>query len=156
MTVPSIDVGLEYCLWVWASGALGSWRTSSEPERYKECRCAQLHDGFPEMVDMPPGRGSPDPSLRHLTHVESAPLAATMESAMTHRPQQQGAALMKRTTKYVGLDVHQASTVASVREEGGRVIARGVLPTDEHALTEFFHGMRGAVHVVADRALPSP
>lgn len=55
---------------------------------------------------------------------------------------------MKRTTKYVALDVHQASTVASVREEGGRVIARGIVPTDEHAITEFFRGMRGAVHVV--------
>src|SRR5688572_15655663 len=83
-----------------------------------------------------------------LTHVESAPLAATMESARTHGPQQQGAALMKRTTKYVGLDVHQASTVVSVREEGGRVIARGVVPTEAHALTEFVHGMRGTVHVV--------
>ena len=27
---------------------------------------------------------------------------------------------MKRRTKYVGLDVHQAMTAASVREEGGR------------------------------------
>jgi len=55
---------------------------------------------------------------------------------------------MKRTSKYVALDVHQASTVASVREEGGRVIARGIVPTDECAITEFFHGMRGAVQVV--------
>ena len=55
---------------------------------------------------------------------------------------------MKRTNKYVGLDVHQASTVASVREEGGRVIARGVVPTDAHALTEVVHGMRGSVHMV--------
>jgi hypothetical protein len=31
---------------------------------------------------------------------------------------------MKRSTKYVALDVHQATTVASVREESGRVIAR--------------------------------
>jgi transposase len=60
---------------------------------------------------------------------------------------QQRAALMKRTTKYVALDVHQATTVASVREEGGRVIARSVLPTDGAALTEFVRGMRGAVHV---------
>ena len=30
---------------------------------------------------------------------------------------------MKRTTKYVAPDVHQATTVASVREESGRVIA---------------------------------
>src|SRR5881628_3709799 len=35
---------------------------------------------------------------------------------------------MKRTTKYVAFDVHQATTVASVREESGRVIARSVLP----------------------------
>src|SRR2546428_257319 len=81
-----------------------------------------------------------------LTHVESAPLAATMESTKT-RGSQQGAALMKRTTKYVALDVHQATTVASVREEGGRVIARSVLPTDGGALTEFVRGMRGARHV---------
>ena len=54
---------------------------------------------------------------------------------------------MKRTTKYVTLDVLQATTTVSVREESGRVIApgdpadggtsdRGVLP-----------GMRGAIHV---------
>ncbi len=54
---------------------------------------------------------------------------------------------MKRTTKYVALDVHQATTVAAVRQEGGRVIARTILPTEAPALLEFFGGMRGAVHV---------
>jgi transposase len=54
---------------------------------------------------------------------------------------------MKRTTKYVALDVHQATTVASVRGESGRVLARTILPTEEPAIVEFFHGMRGAVHV---------
>lgn len=54
---------------------------------------------------------------------------------------------MRRTTKYVGLDVHQASTVASVRVASGRVIARSVLPTEAGALTEFVRGMRGAVHL---------
>src|SRR6266542_96917 len=81
-----------------------------------------------------------------LTHVESAPLAATIESTKTCGSQQ-GAALMKRTTQAVALDVHQATTVASVRAEGGRVIARSVLPTDSGALTEFVRGMRGARHV---------
>ena len=57
---------------------------------------------------------------------------------------------MKRTTKYVGLDVHQASTVASVREESGRVIARSVVPTDGRTITEFVRGMRGAVHVAVE------
>jgi hypothetical protein len=41
---------------------------------------------------------------------------------------------MKRSTKYVALDVHQATTVASVREEHGRVIARTILPTEAPAL----------------------
>ncbi|MGH7574138.1 MAG: IS110 family transposase [Longimicrobiales bacterium] len=54
---------------------------------------------------------------------------------------------MKRSTKYVGLDVHQATTVASVREASGRVIARCILPSEPVALVEFFRGMRGAIHV---------
>src|SRR5207244_9472128 len=83
-----------------------------------------------------------------LTHIESAPRAATMELSNTHGPQQQGAALMRRTTKYVALDVHQATTVASVREDSGRVIARSVLPTEGGMITEFVREMRGAVHVV--------
>ena len=54
---------------------------------------------------------------------------------------------MKRTTKYVALDVHQATTSSTVRQENGRVIARSVLPTAAPALVEFFRGMRGAIHV---------
>jgi transposase len=53
---------------------------------------------------------------------------------------------MTRATKYAGLDVHQATTQASVRTETGQVIARTVLPTEGRTLTEFFRGMRGAVH----------
>ena len=54
---------------------------------------------------------------------------------------------MKRTTKYVALDVHQATTLASVRAEGGRVIARSIMATEEPVIVEWFSGMRGAVHV---------
>lgn len=54
---------------------------------------------------------------------------------------------MKRTAKYVGLDVHQATTVVAVREEGGRVITHEVLATEATALTAFFRAMRGSVHV---------
>jgi transposase len=54
---------------------------------------------------------------------------------------------MKRSTKYVGLDVHQSATVASIRQDNGRVIARGIVPTEEDALLEFFGGMRGSIHV---------
>jgi hypothetical protein len=54
---------------------------------------------------------------------------------------------MKRSTKYVGLDVYEATTVACVREESGRVIARAVVPTEEEALLELVGTMRGSVHV---------
>ena len=55
---------------------------------------------------------------------------------------------MKRNTKYVGLDVHQAMTVATVRSEGGRVIARSVVETSDESMREFFSAMAGSVHVV--------
>ena len=55
---------------------------------------------------------------------------------------------MKRTTKYVGLDVHQAMTVATVRNQGGRVIARSVVETSDESIREFFSAMAGSVHVV--------
>jgi transposase len=54
---------------------------------------------------------------------------------------------MKRSSKYVALDVHQATTVVTVRDETGRIIHRAVVPTDRAAIVEFFRGMRGTVHV---------
>lgn len=54
---------------------------------------------------------------------------------------------MKRSTKYVALDVHQATTVVSVREDSGQVVARTVLPTAAAPLVDFVRAMRGTVHV---------
>lgn len=62
---------------------------------------------------------------------------------------------MKRTTKYVGLDVHQASTVASVRDDSGRLIARSIVETHGPSLLEFFAGMRGALHVAFEEGTQS-
>jgi transposase len=70
-----------------------------------------------------------------------------MESVKNNRGSQQGAALMKRSVKHVGLDVHQASTVAVVRNENGKIIARGIFATEEEAILSFVRGMRGPVHV---------
>ena len=52
---------------------------------------------------------------------------------------------MKQTTKYVALDVHQATTVAAVREESGRVIARSIVPTEAPVLVEFFRTYQNLV-----------
>lgn len=57
---------------------------------------------------------------------------------------------MQRTTKHVALDVHQATTVAVVRADSGRVMARTVLPTEEAALVEFVRGMRGTIQVALE------
>jgi transposase len=54
---------------------------------------------------------------------------------------------MKRTTKHVGLDVHQATTLISVREDSGRIIARSIIPTEPVPLLEYLRGMRGTIHV---------
>lgn len=54
---------------------------------------------------------------------------------------------MKRSVKYVALDVHQATTAATVRSDGGRVMARTILPTSAPTIVEFFRGMRGSIHV---------
>ncbi|MEX2154138.1 MAG: transposase, partial [Gemmatimonadaceae bacterium] len=57
---------------------------------------------------------------------------------------------MKLSTKHVGLDVHQATSVASVREDSGRVIARSILPTEAPAIVEFFRGMRATIKVALE------
>jgi len=54
---------------------------------------------------------------------------------------------MKRSSKHVGLDVHQATTVSTVREDSGRILARSVVPTEATTLVEYFRGMRGTIHV---------
>jgi len=57
---------------------------------------------------------------------------------------------MKQTTKYVGLDVHQDTTVACVRDETNRIVARHILATEESALIAFVRGMRGTIHVALE------
>jgi len=54
---------------------------------------------------------------------------------------------MKRSSKYVGLDVHQAITVMTIRGDTGRGLARTTLPTEAAALRAYFRGIRGPMHV---------
>lgn len=57
-------------------------------------------------------------SNRQITLIESTPRGGTIGSTQTQNPQQ-GAALMKHTTKYVALDVHQEATATTVRGHNG-------------------------------------
>jgi transposase len=57
---------------------------------------------------------------------------------------------MKRTSKYVGLDVHLENTVISVRDDSTRVIARAIVATEAGALVGFCQQLRGSVHVALE------
>src|SRR6266511_113020 len=84
--------------------------------------------------------------------LRGTPFIATMDPSQTRGPQK-GAASMKRTTKYVALDVHQATTGAPVQEASARVIPERapnrrsrarVLPGDARAIhVAFEEGAKG-------------
>ncbi|MHB1195068.1 MAG: hypothetical protein ACYC6F_18755 [Longimicrobiales bacterium] len=54
---------------------------------------------------------------------------------------------MGSPAKYVGLDVHQATTVLSVRDGSGRVLARSIVATEAETLTRYLGSFRGNVFV---------
>ncbi len=49
--------------------------------------------------------------------------------------------------KYVGLDVHQSSTVAAVQDEKGKSVMESILRTEAEAVRDFLKGLRGTIHV---------
>lgn len=57
---------------------------------------------------------------------------------------------MNPRATYVGLDVHQSTIVAVVRDETGRVIMRTVFATEEAALLAFIRGLGAGVSVALE------
>src|SRR5882724_8243587 len=49
--------------------------------------------------------------------------------------------------KYVGLDVHQASTSIVVLDCNGKTISESVVRTRADAIRDFIHGLSGTIHV---------
>src|SRR5258708_4171752 len=49
--------------------------------------------------------------------------------------------------KYVGLDVHQSSTVAAVHDEQGKSVMESILATEAQGIGDFLNGLRGTIHV---------
>ena len=49
--------------------------------------------------------------------------------------------------KYVGLDVHQSSTVAAVHNERGKRVMESILETQSETIQSFLKGLTGTVHV---------
>ena len=50
-------------------------------------------------------------------------------------------------TKYVGMDVHQATTVVAVINDKGKLVGRSVIQTSADALRDFVRGLSGTVRV---------
>jgi transposase len=50
-------------------------------------------------------------------------------------------------TKYIGLDVHQATISAAVLDSAGKLVMEAVLETKAETILQFIHGLRGSLHV---------
>jgi transposase len=49
--------------------------------------------------------------------------------------------------KYIGLDVHQATISVAVLDSTGKLVMECILETKAAILLQFFHGLRGSLHV---------
>ena len=50
-------------------------------------------------------------------------------------------------TKYIGMDVHQASISIAVRDASGKLVMESVVETKATTILEFFRGLSGSLHV---------
>src|SRR6185436_5985813 len=78
--------------------------------------------------------------VRRPTHIESAPLPVSSELANDER--KEGTAAMKnQAIQYLALDVHQATSVATVRDESGSVRMRATVATEAAAIIGLVKGL---------------
>ncbi len=54
------------------------------------------------------------------------------------------------SAKYIGLDVHQATTVAAVLDGSGRLLMEAILETKAVTLVQFVRGLEGELHVTLE------
>src|SRR6266545_899636 len=81
-----------------------------------------------------------------LTHVESAPLPVSLDRSKSKR--KEGTAAMKdQAIHYLGLDVHQATIVATSRNESGAIVLKATVPTEAKAIVGLVRGQGPRVHV---------
>src|SRR3984893_7443191 len=53
-------------------------------------------------------------------------------------------------TKYIGLDVHQATISVAVLDSAGRLLMEAVLETKAETILQFLHGLRGSLRVTLE------
>ena len=54
------------------------------------------------------------------------------------------------SVKYIGLDVHQATTAAAVLDSRGKLVMECIVETRAATLLDFLHGLRGELHVTLE------
>jgi hypothetical protein len=54
--------------------------------------------------------------------------------------------------KYIGLDAHQATISAAVRDSDGKLVMEAILETKAETILQFIHGLRGSLHVTFEEA----
>ena len=50
---------------------------------------------------------------------------------------------MNNATKYIGLDVHQATITVAVRDSAGKLVMEAILETKAETILQFLRGVRG-------------
>jgi transposase len=55
--------------------------------------------------------------------------------------------------KYVGMDVHSATTVIDVQNEGGKTVATSTIETKAEPIKDFIRGMTGTIHVTFEEGV---
>jgi hypothetical protein len=54
-------------------------------------------------------------------------------------------------TKYIGLDVHQATISAVVLDSSGNLVMESILETKAATILQFVHGLRGSLHITFEK-----
>jgi transposase len=54
------------------------------------------------------------------------------------------------SAKYIGLDVHQATTVAAVLDGNGKLVMEAIVETKAATVLQFIHGISGELHVTLE------
>jgi transposase len=55
--------------------------------------------------------------------------------------------------RYIGMDVHQGSTVVAVRDESGKVVMESILETQGETILQFVRGWSGTLHVTFEEGV---
>lgn len=50
-------------------------------------------------------------------------------------------------TKYIGMDVHQATISVAVRDSAGKLVMEAILETKAETILQFLHGVQGSLHL---------